>query len=168
MHQSTGELSATLPDALKKINLRPLLTMRLTVGPSALFGRGPAHDRRVRLVTGGRFESPHDGLHGRVQPGSDWQTLRSDNATTLDVRLVLETDDGDLIGMTYNGLRHGPAETLARLDRGESVDPSEYYFRSAPFFETASERFGWLNRILAIATGHRLPDGPIYNVFEVL
>jgi hypothetical protein len=165
---NTGLLE-TLPDALKEIKLRPLLTMRLAVAEPSLFGRGPDLDRRVAVVTGGRFESRDDGLRGRVQSGgSDWQTLRSDNTTTLDVRLVLETEGGDLIGMTYKGLRHGPPETLARLARGENVDPSEYYFRLVPFFETASERFAWLNGILAVATGHRFPDGPIYNVFEIL
>ena len=166
---TSTELLETLPSALKEIRLRPLLTLRLVVAAPSLFGRGPAHDRRVRVVTGGQFVSPHDGLRGRVQSGgSDWQTLLSDNTTTLDVRLVLETEGGDLIGMTYKGLRHGPPETLVRLDRGEAVDPSEYYFRSAPFFETASGRFAWLNRIITVATGHRLPDGPVYNVFEIL
>ena len=104
-----------------------------------------------------------------MQPGgSDWQTLRADHTTTIDVRLVLETEGGDLIGMTYKGYRHGPRETLARLDRGDAVDPSEYYFRLAPFFETASERIAWLNQTITVATGHRFPDGPLYSVFEVL
>ena len=58
--------------------------------------------------------------------------------------------------------------TIERLNRGENVDPSEYYFRVAPFFETASAKYGWLNRIVTVATGHRLPEGPVYQVFEVL
>jgi hypothetical protein len=121
------------------------------------------------VVKGGTFEGPHEGLNGRVRGSADdWQTLRSDNTTTLDVRIVLETAGGDIIGMTYKGFRHGDPATLARLDRGEPVDPSEYYMRTAPFFETGSERFDWLNRIVAVATGHRFPDGPLYNVFEVL
>jgi len=80
----------------------------------------------------------------------------------------LRTEDGQLIGMTYRGFRHGPAAVIARLNRGEAVDPGEYYFRIAPFFETASERYGWLNRIVAVGLGHRLPEGPVYRVFEVL
>ena len=27
---------------------------------------------------------------------------------------------------------------------------------------------GWINRIIAIGIGHRLADGPVYNIFEVL
>jgi hypothetical protein len=65
-------------------------------------------------------------------------------------------------------LRHGPADVIARIGRGEAVDPASYYFRINPMFETASETYAWLNGILAIGIGHRFDDGPIYNVFEVL
>ena len=57
---------------------------------------------------------------------------------------------------------------IDRLNRGETVDPSSYYFRTAPLFETGSDKYGWLNRIVAVATGHRLPQGPVYEVYEVL
>ena len=72
------------------------------------------------------------------------------------------------MGVRTPGIRHGLPEVLSRLDHGDVVGPSEYYFRIAPIFETASERFGWLNRIVALGTGHRLPGGPVYNVFEAL
>jgi hypothetical protein len=159
----------TLPGALADIRFKHLLAMRLESVAPKIVGQTPADFRRIGFVTGGTFESRIEGLQGKVLAnGNDWQTVRSDGATTLDVRVVLETDDGDSIAMTYRGIRHGPADVIAQLERGESVDPSAYYFRLAPFFETASERFGWLNRILAIGTGHRLPSGPIYNIFEVL
>jgi len=69
--------------------------------------------------------------------------------------------------MIYRGYRYGPAAVIDRLNRGEKVEPSEYYFRTAPFFETSSEKYGWLNRIIAIGDGHRLPSGPVYDVFLV-
>jgi len=91
------------------------------------------------------------------------------DATALpDVRVVLETDDGHLIQLTYGGLRHGTSEVMERLNRGEHVDPSEYYFRIAPRFETGSEKYAWLNGILAVGTGQRLADGPVYDVYEIL
>ncbi|MBV8590041.1 MAG: DUF3237 family protein, partial [Acetobacteraceae bacterium] len=65
-------------------------------------------------------------------------------------------------------LRHGPADVLEKLWRGEEVDPALYYFRVAMLFETASDKYAWLNRIIAVGTGTRRPDGPIYDVFEVL
>lgn len=86
----------------------------------------------------------------------------------LDVRIVLQTDDDEQIYMSFHGLRHGPATTMARLARGEPVEPSEYYFRIAPFFETASKRYAWLNRILTVGIGHRVQAGPIYYIYEIL
>ena len=84
------------------------------------------------------------------------------------MRATLQTDDRHLIYMTYRGVRHGPPAAIERLNRGEPVDPSEYYFRTAPFFETGSPTYGWLNRIVAVATGERLPTGPVYTVYQVL
>ena len=81
---------------------------------------------------------------------------------------MLKTNDGALIGMNYRGVRCGPTEVLTRLEKGEAVDPESYYFRMAPLFETASANYAWLNNVVAIGTGHRLPDGPVYSVFEVL
>jgi Protein of unknown function (DUF3237) len=81
---------------------------------------------------------------------------------------VLKTIDGALIAMTYRGLRHGPAEVMARIDRGEVVEATSYYFRINPLFETASGKYDWLNRVLAVGIGHRRADGPVYSLFEVL
>jgi hypothetical protein len=161
------DLAAQLPDALREIALKPLFTMRLDVRPIIDVGQTPGARRRIGNVFGGLFEG--ERLSGEVlDGGSDWQSVRADGATTLDVRLILRASDGGLIAMTYHGLRHGPPEVMARLAAGDAVDPASYYFRIAPTFETASERHGWLNRIVAVGAGHRLPDGPVYNVFEVL
>ena len=149
------------------IRTTPLFTVTLKVAEIQNLGKTPLGDRRVAVVEGGSFEGPK--LKGTVlRGGSDWILARPDGALQLDVRLTLKTHDGEMIGMSYRGFRHGPAAVIERLNQGKMVDPSEYYFRIAPFFETASEKYGWLNRIVTIATGHRLPDGPVYQVFEVL
>jgi hypothetical protein len=156
-----------LPDALRHVRTKPLFVMSLDVLPLQIVVATPGAFRRVGVVPGGRFEG--ERLSGVVlQGGADWQDVRTDRSVTLDVRLVLKTTDEAMIGMTYRGLRHGPPEALARLDRGETVDPAEYYFRTACFFETASKRYGWLNEILAVGLGHRYPDAPVYSVFELL
>jgi hypothetical protein len=86
----------------------------------------------------------------------------------MDLRVTLQTDDGALIMMKSFGLRHGPAEVMAAIARGETVDPTSYYFRTTPRFETAHPSYAFLNRILAVATGDRRPEGPIYTIDEVL
>jgi len=144
-----------------------LMTLRLTVTGMQPIGATPNGNRRVGLVAGGRFEGPK--LKGTVLPGgADWIIGRPDGSTTLDVRIVLETDDGAAIGMTYRGMRHGPAAVMERVNKGEFVDPAEYYFRTAVAFETAAPKYDWLNRIIAVGTGSRPPEGPVYEIFEVL
>lgn len=149
------------------LETRPLFVMRLNVRPYQVVGAAPGAFRRVGVVPGGSFEG--DRLSGEVlEGGNDWQTVRSDGATTLDVRLVLKTTDDALIGMSYRGIRHGSAEILARLDRGEAVDPSGYYFRTHAQFETAAAKYDWMNRIIAVGIGARQTAAVVYSMFEVL
>jgi hypothetical protein len=144
-----------------------LFTVTLKVGEIQPVGKTPFGDRRIAIVDGGSFEGAR--LKGTVlKGGTDWIIGRPDGVLQLDVRMTLKTQDGEIIAMTYRGHRHGPAAVIERLNRGEKVDPSEYYFRTAPWFETASEKYAWLNRIVAVATGDRRADGPVYDVFEVL
>jgi hypothetical protein len=160
-------LSDGLPDLLKTVRTNPLFLMRLDVRPLVVTGATPAAIRRLGIVPGGTFEG--ERLRGRVlDGGNDWQSVRKDGSTWLDVRLVLNTDDGAHIAMTYQGVRHGPPDVIARIEKGETLDPSTHYFRINPVFETASEKYGWINRILAVGSGLRRADGPIYSVFEVL
>jgi uncharacterized protein DUF3237 len=160
-------LSEILPKEMNELRSRPLFSLLLQVDKPFMVGKTPSLDRRVGVIPGGRFEG--ERLRGKLLPGgSDWQTVRADAAWTLDVRLVLETDDKHLIGMTYRGIRHGPQDVLDKIARGEQVSPYSYYLRAVPFFETSSEKYGWLNNILSVAVGHRLPEGPVYQVFEIL
>lgn len=156
-----------LPPEMLECRWRPLLTFQIDVQKPSIVGKTPWCDRRVGEISGGRFEGKQ--LRGTLRTGgSDWQTVRPDGAWTLDVRFVMETDDAQLIGMTYRGIRHGPPDVMDRIARGESVSPADYYMRVVPFFETASEKYDWLNRVVSVAHGYRIPTGAIYQVFEVL
>jgi hypothetical protein len=164
---SSSSLTQDLPETLKSLCSRPLFVMRLDVKPLQIVGATPGAFRRVGVVPGGLFEG--ERLSGVVLDGaSDWQTVRKDGATTLDARLVLKTNDDALICMTYRGIRHGPADVMARLEKGEAVDPASYYFRTNPLFETAAAKYDWINRIVTVGIGHRRSDGPVYSIFEVL
>lgn len=144
-----------------------LMTLTLSVGGMQTIGATPGGNRRIGLVSGGTFQG--ERLRGTVLPGgADWVMVRGDGSNTADVRLVLETDNNSLIGMTYRGIRHGPTAVMERLYRGENVDAADYYLRTAVAFETAAPKYDWLNRIIAIGTGRRASEGPIYEIFEVL
>ncbi|MDA0231769.1 MAG: DUF3237 domain-containing protein [Proteobacteria bacterium] len=150
------------------IQTKLLFTMPLEVEmPLQMVGVTPIGDRRIAKVTGGSFAGPE--MTGTILPGGgDWLLLRTDGTLQLDVRVILKTDDDALIYMTYRGFRHGPPEVMERLNRGEEVDPSEYYFRIAPFFETGADKYDWLNRIVTVGTGHRLASGPVYEIYQIL
>lgn len=156
----------TLPETLRGVRTRPLFVMQLAVRPMQVVGAVPSGVRRIGVVTGGRFSG--ERLSGEVlEGGSDWQLVHPESVS-LDVRIVLKAESGALIGMFYRGYRHGPAEVLARVDRGEPVSPSEYFFRTHAWFETTAGEYGWLNRTLAVGAGERRADGPVYSLFEIL
>jgi len=149
------------------VTSRPLMRVEVVVPPPQKLGAVPHGTRVIAPIAGGSFEGPR--LRGKVLPGGgDWTILRSDGVLELDLRITLETDDGALIGMSSFGLRHGPADVLAALSRGEPVDPSKYYFRTAPRFETSAPQYAFLNRVIAIASGDRRAGGPIYLIEEIL
>src|SRR5216117_4512616 len=103
----TNSLAALLPPEMTSIRCEPLFIFQIDVKSPSIIGATPGHDRRIGEISGGRFEG--ERLRGKIlSGGSDWQSLRADGTTTLNVRLVMETDDGALIGMTYLGMRHGP------------------------------------------------------------
>jgi Protein of unknown function (DUF3237) len=150
------------------MNTRPLMTLRVRVSPPQNVGAVPHGTRRTVPLNGGDFDGPH--LRGTVlsQGSADWLLLRADGVLELDLRATLLTHDGALISMKSFGLRHGPPEVIAAIARGETVDPARYYFRTTPRFETAHPTYAFLNRIIAVATGDRRADGPIYAIHEVL
>jgi Protein of unknown function (DUF3237) len=159
-------MSEALPEVLTRVRTQPLFQLRAMVPPLYVVGATPNAFRRIGVVVGGSFKG--ERLSGEVVNGNDWQDVRRDNCTKLDVRLLLKTMDDALIVMTYQCLRAGTASILERLDRGEAVDPASYYFRFVALFETSAPKYDWINRIVAIGIGDRLADGPLYNVFEVL
>jgi hypothetical protein len=127
----------------------------------------PRGTRRILLVTGGAFEGP--ALRGDILAGGgDWLLVRPDGVREVDVRMTLRTDDSHLVYVSYRGIIHGSPGVMQRMARGETVGASEYYFRTAPFFETGSEKYGWLNRLVAIGIGWRTPTGVAYTVHAVL
>ena len=91
--------------------------------------------------------------------------VRRDGVLDIEVRIVLETDDKQMIYMHWKGFRHGPKEVIDRLNRGEAIDPSSYYFHTTPYFETSSEKYSCLNRICSIA---RVGDRRGFDVYQVL
>ncbi len=133
----------------------PLLRLAVEVGEIVSLGPTPTGERRVVAISGGSFDSA-EGWRGKVLPGgADWQLLRSDGVLEVDARYVLQDESGARVQVVSQGLRHGPPEVIAALARGEAVDPSQYYFRTAMRFEAASEALAHLNHVVAVGIGAR-------------
>jgi len=133
----------------------------LVVGPT------PNGDRRIRLITGGRFEGPK--LRGEVLPGGgDWLLLRPDGSRSLDVRLTLRTDGGHLIYAISRGILDMSPEIYDRIAAGEEIDPSRYYFRTTPLFEAAADELAWLNRMVAVSRGRMTQTTVVQTIYAVL
>jgi muconolactone delta-isomerase len=138
-----------------------------TLAPPLDLGETARGRRRVVAMTGGTFTGPE--LSGRVLPGAsaDWQILLADGTALADLRYTLQTDRGDLLYVRSRGVRHGSAEVLARLGRGEDVDPSEYTFRTATEVETGVAELDWLNKGVFVSVGGRQPAGVTYDTYLV-
>jgi hypothetical protein len=150
------------------IATRELFVLEAELSPPQMMESTPYGKRKIVPVAGGTFSG--ERLNGIIMPtgGHDWAMTRTDGALILDVRLVLETDDGEHILMTYKGIRTGDPAVLARIASGEYVDPAEYYFRIVPSFETGSKKYEWLNSIVCIGFGDRVKAGPRYTIHEIL
>ncbi|MEI7805309.1 MAG: DUF3237 domain-containing protein [Hyphomicrobiales bacterium] len=149
------------------LSAQPIFTIHAELAEILHFGHTPMGERRVVNILGGRVEGPK--LKGRILPGgADWQIVRADGVTSIEARYSIESEDGAHILVTSEGLRHGPADVMDKLGRGEIVDPKLYYFRTVMRFETADPSASWLNRILALVRGVREPRAVRLEVHEVM
>lgn len=123
-------------------------------------------NRRIINILGGTFECPK--LKGKIlSGGAAWQTVRADGTADLVAQYTLQTDDGALIYIVNKGIRHASPDILDRMKKGENVDPAHYYMRTAATFETSYEKYQWLNKIIAVASGARLADEVVIRFYQV-
>lgn len=145
--------------------LTPLFELEVEVAAPQSVGRDANGERRCVPITGGRV---HGRLNGKVlSGGADWQILRPDGMADLDARYMLKLDDGAAVEVWSRGLRSGAPEVMARLARGETVESSAYYMRTAMRFETAAPDLQWLVHKLCIGIGERRPDKVLLKVYGV-
>jgi hypothetical protein len=127
-----------------------LFELHLDVSIPSMIPGGPVGTRITVQVDGGSFSGPK--LSGFVVgPSADWAVARADGSLRLDVRLLLRTDDGADIYMSYSGVG---------IDGGARL-------RTAPLFETGDERYAWLNTVQAVSTGSSDGTAVDYQVYAL-
>jgi hypothetical protein len=156
-------MSALLPEP----SLKRVYRLEATLSDPLDLGDVAQGHRRVVPLTGGTFTGPE--LNGTLLPGvsADWQMVLPDGTALGDIRYTLRTDDGALLYVQSRGVRHGGAEVLARLGRGDDVDASEYTFRTSTQIETAAPGLDWLNKGVFIGVGGRQAGAVIYETYLV-
>jgi hypothetical protein len=156
-------MSTQLPDP----RLTQVYRLEATLAEPLDLGEIAQGHRRIVALTGGMFTGPE--ISGKLLSGAsaDWQIVLPDGTALGDIRYTLQTDGGDLIYVQSRGVRHGRAQVLARLGRGEDVDASEYTFRTSTQIETAAPGLDWLNKGVFISVGGRQAAGVIYETYLV-
>jgi muconolactone delta-isomerase len=162
-----GRQQSTVSSRLPAPRLTRVYRLEATLAPPLELGQVAPGHRRVVPLTGGTFSGPD--ISGKLHPGAsaDWQTILPDGTALGDIRYVLETDRGDLLYVQSRSIRHGSPEVLARLGRGEDVDPNEYTFRASTEIETAASDLDWLNKGVFISVAARQAGGVIYETYLV-
>ena len=123
--------------------------------------------RRVIPILGGTCTARD--WSARVLPGgADFQLIVNARMARLEARYVLETDAGDRIYVHNDAVRTAAPEVMARLVRGEPVEPADVYFRCAPRFEASAASLAWLMERAFLGTGLRRPGDVVMRFFEVL
>jgi muconolactone delta-isomerase len=166
-HQNDPSSVPTRGLKLPDPRLRLIYRLEATLGEVLDLGEFPQGHRRIVPQTGGTFTGPE--LNGELVGGvsADWQTVLADGTALGDIRYTLRTDNGDLIYVESRGVRHGTPEVLARLSRGDVVDPSEYTFRTTTHISTAAPAFDWMNKGVFISVGGRQAGSVIYETYLV-
>jgi len=146
--------------------LQHVCDLTVMLDPILEMGPGPAGQRRIIPIVGGKVEG--ERIRGEILDlGADWQTVLADGQAELDARYAVRTHDGAIIEVRNLGLRHGPADIMARVAAGEDVDPSGYYMRTHLRLETGDARYAWVNRALFLGTGGRRAASVVLSIFEI-
>ena len=146
--------------------LLPMTQVRCEVDAVVSLGLAKNGERRYVALTGGSVRGPE--LNGSiVQGGVDWQIQRADGVLDIAAHYVIRADDGALIEVQSDGMRHGSPEVMARLARGDAVARDEYFFRTVMRFTTGAVQWLHLNKTLALAVGQREARCVVLDVYRI-
>jgi len=159
--------TGALEGALGAPALKRFADLTVEVGTPIEVGAVGHGSRRVIPILGGRCAG--DGWSARVLPGgADFQLIVNERMARLEARYVLELDGGERIYVKNEAVRTAPPGVMARLVRGEPVDPADVYFRCVPTFETASAPLRWIMERVFLGNGVRRPSDVVMRFFEVM
>jgi Protein of unknown function (DUF3237) len=165
--KSIAQLPVAAPLVPTEPKLEFIFEAKVTIDPAIEVGITTYAKRRIIPITGGTFEGA--AMKGTViAGGADWQTIRADGNVDLEARYTLKTDDGVLIYIQNKGVRVAKPEVMARILKGEKVEPKEYYFRTSAVFEVAEGKYDWLSKYIVVASAVRLKEYVLLRFYKLL
>jgi hypothetical protein len=163
---TTGAISLRERPRLTELPVEHLCDFSVDLQPAQLIAT-PVGNRMTFIVRGGRVEGPK--LRGEILPGGgDWLMVGTDQIGRVDARATVLTEDDALIHFESRGIVKIPADGLERLNRGERLPFQETYVRTTPRFETADERYAWLNELVIVGHNELSQDHIDYRMYRVL
>lgn len=148
------------------IALEHVCDLVVELSPPHEMGAALAGTRRIIPIVGGTANGAR--INGRIlNVGADWQTVQAGGVAQLDARYAIETDDGAVIEVVSQGIRHASAEVAARIVAGEAVPPSEYYMRTAIRLESGHPDYAWVARSIYVADGGKVGNTVRLAVWRV-
>jgi len=148
------------------IALEHICDLVVELSPSHEMGAALAGTRRIIPIVGGTASGPR--INGRIlNVGADWQTVQAGGVAQLDARYAIETEDGAVIEVVSQGIRHASAEVAARIVAGEAVPPSEYYMRTAIRLDSWHPDYAWVARSIYVADGGKVGNTVRLAVYRV-
>jgi hypothetical protein len=148
------------------IALEHVCDLVVELSPPHEMGAALAGTRRIIPIVGGTATGTL--INGRIlNVGADWQTVQAGGVAQLDARYAIETDDGAVIEVVSQGIRHASAEVAARIVAGEAVPPSEYYMRTAIRLDSGHPDYAWVARSIYVADGGKVGNAVRLAVYRV-
>ena len=143
--------------------LEEIMLITATLNPPSLEG-----NRILAMINGGDVQGK---ISGKVLPvGGEFGHFIAPDTYRIDVRAAIQTGDGAIIYITYNGYMHAAPDKLKMLfsPQGSTIDPADYYWRTNPLFETAAPQYAWINATVGVGVGSYTPDGKVqYRIYAV-
>ena len=125
------------------LELRPFGTLTIQTDPDGLYmlGTTAVGRRIIQEFATVRFEG--DRLHATMtgRAGADWLTVDEHGHVTVDIKVLLLTDDGANVFVTLDG----------RADWPERLGAGPIY--STVRMESGDERYGWVNHLNLVSKG---------------
>ncbi len=148
------------------MNLEHICDVAVKVAKPFEIGDVGTGERRIIDIQGGVLKGPK--FNGKVLPGgADFQIIRPNGFTILEARYAIQAEDGALVYVENNGVRFGAPDVMAKIKRGEPVDPAQVYFKSVIRFETAAAQYRWMMESMFVCSGQRKPDAVELSIYRL-